>query len=343
MSSDEVASTVFLLGAGFSRAVSDAMPLLDELGMAVAESFRQDRTLRSLLDRAETGAIDAGTVPLGDVEIWFTSLATDQPFLSASRNLQRRALFVELATLIAQQIKDRQRLAGMQPCPQWFEGLVAHWHVHKSDVITLNYDTLVESALKGLNLGESNHDSPRVNDILGSFPPSPPQRGMFGEETTDSFLLHKLHGSTNWFGRLNSSDMLSIVRFDFLVPDWGQDAELCDRALSALKDSLDPMILPPVADKSALYGNATMSAIWQRAFSALTSAGRLVLFGYSMPPTDASILALIASGVTPGTKIVIVDPNPDSVVNQLESLGLEDTQTVEPPRDTSPHDWVQCL
>ena len=137
--------------------------------------------------------------------------------------------------------------------------------------------------------------------------------------------------------------MLSIVRFDSLVPDWGGKAHVRGRALTALKDSLNPMILPPVADKSVLYENATMSAIWQRAFSALTGARRLVVFGYSIPPTDTALLTLLASGITPGTMIVVVNPNPDGVVGRLSSLRLLDTETVEPPGDASPRDWFQCL
>ena len=91
---------------GFSRAISAHMPLLDDLGQAVVGAFREDRLLRAMLDRAEIDAIKEGAVPLGDVETWLTSLAADQPFMSATRNLQRRALYVELASLIAQQISE---------------------------------------------------------------------------------------------------------------------------------------------------------------------------------------------------------------------------------------------
>ena len=50
------------------------------------------------------------------------------------------------------------------------------------------------------------------------------------------------------------------------------------------------MILPPLADKSVLYDNATMSSIWRRVHSALAEANHIVIFGYSMPPTDTSIM-----------------------------------------------------
>ena len=347
MTPDESASTVFLLGAGFSRAVSQHMPLLDDLGRAVAGAFREDRLLRNLLDQSEIEAIEEDDVPLGNVETWLTSLAADQPFLSASRNLQRRALYVELASLIAKQIRECERLAGQQPWPQWFEGLLAHWRSHKSDVITLNYDTLIESASTTMHDQEQDRELqrelPRTNDLVGSFPPAPPSRGLFGEETVSSFSLHKLHGSTNWYGRLGSSDMLSIVRFDYMTPNWGEEERRLDRAMTALKDSLQVMVLPPVADKSALYGNATMSVIWQRALTALKGADRLVVFGYSVPQTDTSILALLATGVTADTKITIVDPRPEGVADRLAALRLRGTEVVAPPQDDSSINWVQSV
>lgn len=345
MAADDSATTVFLLGAGFSRAVSHQMPLLDDLGRAVAGAIRDDRLLRNLLDPSETRAIEADTVPLGNVETWLTSLSADQPFLSPTRNLQRRALYVELASLIATQIRHRQQLAGQQPWPPWFDGLLAHWRAQKSEVITLNYDTLIESASMTLSLGEQDKEVrkelPLPNDLVGSFPPEPPGRAFFAEETISSFSLHKLHGSTNWYGRLGSSDMLSIVRFDYMTPKWGEEERRLNRAMTALKDSLQVMILPPVADKSALYGNATMSIIWQRALAALTRADRLVICGYSVPQTDTSILALLATGVAPGTRITIIDPHPEGVADRLAALRLPDTEHIAPPQDGSPVDWTQ--
>lgn len=344
---DESAATVYLLGAGFSRAISQHMPLLEDLGRSIAEAFCDDQLLRGLLDRSETEAIDEGKVPLGDVETWLTSLAAAQPFLSASRNLQRQALFVELTALIAAQISGRQHHGSQKPWPEWFEGLLRHWQERKSDVITLNYDTLIESASMTMHLreqdGELRKELPLPNDLVGSFPPEPPQRGLFGEEVMSSFLLHKLHGSTNWYGRLDSADLLSIVRFDRMTPEWGGEDRQLNRAMTALRDSLQVLIFPPVADKSALYGNATMSAIWRRALAALKRAERLVVFGYSVPQTDTSILALLATGTSPEARITIVDPHPDSITSRLKELRLLDTQAIDPPNGDSPFDWVHSL
>lgn len=347
MPTDEPAKTAYLLGAGFSRAVSQHMPLLEDLGRAVAEAFRENEVLRGLLDQSETATIKDGKVPLGDVETWLTSLASDQPFLPLTRNLQRRVLYVELASVIALQIRNRQYLAGQEPWAQWFDGLLAHWRAQKNDIITLNYDTLIESASMTMHLREQDpkvrKELPLPNDLVGSFPPEPPQRGGWGEEVMSSFSLHKLHGSTNWYGRLGSSDMLSIARFDYMTSEWGGEERPLGRAMTALRDSLQVMILPPVADKSSLYGNATMSFIWQRALAALKEAGRLVVFGYSVPQTDPSILALLATGASPDTRITIVDPHPDSIVSRLNALGLLDTETIDPPNGTSPFDWAHAL
>ncbi len=99
---------VFLLGAGFSHAISTAMPVMSGLGTAVAARFGQHRSLRNLLAPAELRVVDDGKVPLGNVEVWLSSLATEQPFLPASRNLQRKALFAELASQISDEIESRR-------------------------------------------------------------------------------------------------------------------------------------------------------------------------------------------------------------------------------------------
>lgn len=77
------------------------------------------------------------------------------------------------------------------------------------------------------------------------------------------------------------------------------------------------MILPPLPDKSILYGNATMSAIWRRAHSALANANHIVIFGYSMPLTDTSFMALISNAVTLNPEITIIDPHPGNVEKAL--------------------------
>ncbi|MYE07992.1 MAG: hypothetical protein F4Y05_00125 [Acidimicrobiaceae bacterium] len=98
-----------------------------------------------------------------------------------------------------------------------------------------------------------------------------------------------------------------------------------------------------MADKSALYGNATMSAIWQRTLAALKRAERLVLFGYSVPQTDTSILALLATGTSPDTRVTIVDPHPDSIASRLAALRLLDTHAIDPPNGDSPYEWAHSL
>ena len=337
-------STVFILGAGFSRAISSRMPLIDELGMAVAKRVRRSDSLSGLLDGYETGSIDSGLVPFGNVETWFTSLAVDQPFLSESQKLQRRSLFVELADQIAEDIEHRQFQASQDPPPEWLGDLLRYWHRNESDVITLNYDTLIESATREVFPRKGSGTFPEVDDILGSLPPTPPRTGLnFGNRPMSSFSLHKLHGSTTWFRRLDSSDLLSIVRFDHLVPHWGKEASGLGREWDALKDTLSPMILPPLADKSVLFGNATMSSIWRRAHSALAKANHIVIFGYSMPPTDTSIMALISNAVTSNPGITVIDPCPETVEKSLGTLRRENVSVVQPPTKDNSDDLLDLI
>ena len=65
---------VFVLGAGFSRAISDAMPLMRDLGSRVADELEKYRSVAPLFD--------------GDIELAMTFLAQAHPWLAESERLR---------------------------------------------------------------------------------------------------------------------------------------------------------------------------------------------------------------------------------------------------------------
>ncbi len=81
------AKETFVLGAGFSHALSEEMPLTDELGNSILE--RLGRTL---------DAPFAG----GSFETWLSRLAEHQPDLSFAENMENQARFARISELLAQ-------------------------------------------------------------------------------------------------------------------------------------------------------------------------------------------------------------------------------------------------
>ena len=125
---------VFLLGAGFSKAISEHMPLLAELSRKV-----QART--SL--KAHSPVWDMFE---DDLEMWLTYLSQAHPWLSESENLRNQALFLDLSHDIADELEECENLVTQSFPPDWLSNLTSSWHERKTVVITLNYDTLIERA-----------------------------------------------------------------------------------------------------------------------------------------------------------------------------------------------------
>lgn len=337
-------STVFLLGAGFSRAVSEMMPDMATLGQSIARRCADDSSLRRLLNDAELAAIHAQSIPLGNVEVWLSSLGTEQPFLTEAQNLSRRALFIEIASLISTEIVNCQQLACQaEPLPSWLARLVSLWHYGTADVLTLNYDLLIESALLTLRLRRNGRPmSP--GDITRDLPPRVPRGGMWGQEPVTSFALRKLHGSTHWYGRPSNADLFSVVRSDTRIPVWGSPVpRQAENEETALLSALDPLILPPVSNKSVLYSNATIASLWRHARNALAGAAEVVIIGYSIPATDSSMLALLADTIQPAVPVVVIDKNADAVSENLNRIGIRNITQVDTPGTVGFSDLVHRL
>ena len=83
-------SPVFVLGAGFSKAISQQMPTIDELG----ESCRRLLETAGHKDRMPTYFAD------GLFEQWLSRLATDQPDYSAATNAENLGAFARASEAI---------------------------------------------------------------------------------------------------------------------------------------------------------------------------------------------------------------------------------------------------
>ncbi len=127
---------VFVLGAGFSKALSRHMPVTPELSRAVRDRLHD-------IDRPLSGVLD----PFGDdLERWLSYLADRQPWIDEATNLRNRAAFADVSAAIAMVLKERQIASVWDDQPDWLDGLVAYWSRMGSSVITFNYDVLVEAA-----------------------------------------------------------------------------------------------------------------------------------------------------------------------------------------------------
>lgn len=82
-------SYAFVLGAGFSRTVSNHMPLTDELGEACRDVLPPDtpKPPRELTS--------------GFFELWLSQLAEEQPYLNTQQNLRNQATFIAYSNGVA--------------------------------------------------------------------------------------------------------------------------------------------------------------------------------------------------------------------------------------------------
>ncbi len=109
----------------------------------------------------------------------------------------------------------------------------------------------------------------------------------------------KLHGSVNWARRADSKQVEIFKRFD-----------------DVLTAELVPELVPPTWKKTF---EDPVERVWDEAIKKLNTATRIVIIGFSMPPTDMHFKYLIAAGLQNNVslrEVIFVNPDPQ---NELES------------------------
>ena len=319
---------VFILGAGFSRAVSDRMPLTDELGNACLKF---------------NGLQDAQGVPPefkgGRFETWLSSIAEPQPYLPEPSNLENQVLFVKFSDAIGQVLGSCVHDVLSNPPARWLAKFVTATHVRQATVITFNYDTLVECAVSHRKIWQPDLTEPVAwTEVTGDVPGWPAGAIRWGAELVDTFRLLKLHGSLNWFWTPGDATGLSVARrllpgtFEASEPYTEEDRR---RQLPARV----PFVVPPSATKSSYYQNRLVRELWIQAGEALTAASHVSLIGYSLPITDLTVSSMLNTTLG-GSKVPVhvVDVTPDDIVGRLRALDIE--SFAEIGSDTAAEDHV---
>jgi hypothetical protein len=281
---------VFILGAGFSKAVSGTMPLLGELPALLKE-----------WDPSFAASWEPRLKALGyDVELLMTYLSQSHPWLDEATNLANRSQFLRFSEQLAEIIRERQEAALRGPCPDWLRSLVKEWDKRRANVATFNYDTLVEKCYEALDDAEPDHRN-RLQLHPVFVTPMEARTGFaWDAERRSTFSLVKLHGSVSWYYS-GAESFYGEAIYDLRPSQgWSSDGDppwLLDKV---------PLIIPPTTDKSTFFQNETVRAQWRWAHFMARMAANVYCLGYSLPMTDL-LARFMLSDLSRGHRVFIVN------------------------------------
>ena len=317
---------VFILGAGFSKAINPQMPTTKELTVEVRQRLAKSNiSLPTPLFDID----NRGRELEENIELWLTYLSQDQPWLHESFNQNNRALASRMRLEIGKVIRARSSTQRTQ-MPPWLESLVKQWSKRRAEVITLNYDTLVERAANKVL-------DPNLNSGVGILPSQlyPPYfsnirsrvSNLPSPEPTESFTYLKLHGSVNWHysGR---QDFYGETIYYSDISAWGLNQSDSESQSLLYAEDKDILIIPPVLEKTTFFNNETVRALWQNASLALDQAIRVFVIGYSLPISDLSMRFFLKKSLpSEEARWYIVDKEASVADRYRELLGAK--QTIE--------------
>jgi hypothetical protein len=182
--------------------------------------------------------------------------------------------------------------------------------LHESDtIINFNYDLLIdqeliprEGAYQYHNFADVVLDKP-FNDM--------PQFRALRDKDTGSGLYLKMHGSLNWTTCTNTacprstSIEIGDVLHSLLLRN--SPTGVPSRCKTCVGE-VSTVIVPPLLNKPVMH-SPVFRNIWSNALECLKQAQRIVIIGYSFPPTDFYTEWLFRSAqIDEDTRVQIVNP-----------------------------------
>ena len=303
--------TAFILGAGFSKAITSHMPITDEVGNLLRKKLHGKMMASAL--RPFVG---------GTFESWLSRIAEAQPDLTDVQNADNHALYQLVTQTLHEILLSCEGQALADPVPSWLGTMVRILHVGKADVITFNYDTLLERAAVSSGCWDWDQGAQATTEsFLRGVPPTALDGGI-GLGEVDSLRLLKLHGSVDTYWVRGDVSGATITRLPG-TQRWDPTSK-SDAGRDRHAPGREPFLVPPASAKSAFYNNPITRQLWRNAAVALHHADRVAIIGYSLPVTDLVTAGMISDALAGrSVRIDVVNPDANTVKERLASIGID--------------------
>ncbi len=317
---------IFILGAGFSRAIADdSMPLLHELTKEISEGITSgaDNDIKNIWDQyivqpniGNIQSIDEQDPDKNrsNFEDIMTFLSSDFAYEDYKDQHLKAILYRYITDLIVKIFERKNQEKSILQAP-WLHNFAKYLHNERAEIFTFNYDTVLENLIareNKLDLEEceiiysiKNIDnlSFREKTLLATdfrYEASTNTLIMHDPSTRKSkqnwhIKLYKLHGSINW---LYDPDFQNGVRI------------VSSHTLPEYRQGLQCLIVPPTMLKNFELKTKLLNFQWHVFKEKLAQAKKLYIIGYSIPKTDIATRYIIQTQLNPECEVFIISQNP---------------------------------
>lgn len=310
-----MAKTLFILGAGFTKAFIDEAFLSIDNGHVPPDLIEKYRQTTHPYAR---GILDYEIAQGVDIERLMTRLHTCMPHDFEKKCTQE-------LELLYHDIKDNfiNRLQKLKDetieLPEKLKHF-AQWYIrNEADCISFNYDDFLDHALWDYQkvthdaLFPGKHWHPDSGYGFFCRPANSCIRDQNLIMGSSAMLLLKLHGSINWRIKLGASDpyqLDSILHYEKWIPQlFDKDNRVMYDDPVKIENHLKPerLLVLPVLQKTDIVEQPIFQRIWAEAFNRLNNADRIVFIGYSMPKTDIATGFLLSEALREKQDLTVVN------------------------------------
>ncbi|MCK8825969.1 SIR2 family protein [Fuchsiella alkaliacetigena] len=271
-------SKLFVLGSGFSRSISLKMPTLKNLSNYLYDYY-EDIFSNEFYKRFAN-----------DFENLLTYLQQPMPWKTREEILKDRSNFVKVSKLITKYISECEEKTFEKDMPEWAIKFIRYIHNNKFTVATLNYDTIIERLAYLSELKGQDEQKVYLQDIYQLPIANVKSRtsSLWSSSPVDTFRLLKLHGSINWY-YTGGENFGGQQIFYVSVKSKSPFEDKTENNVNSNLLGLEPLVIPPVSEKSLFYQTNIVKVLWSEFRKALSSVEEIYFIGYSLPKTDLTI------------------------------------------------------